>query len=419
MSRLKSLKLLFANLLAILILGSAVLPVHSQQVVEFKNHHAETTFLESIRFTVDLCGLPPKGSASLHVRFSHENWEMIPAFVDKATSSSCARGRYTYQMKDYPPFIPIEYYWQVYLPESGLYDGPHQSALYEDTRYQWEKLESGNIAVFWHDRRVRLGQQILAIAKKADQTQSQLFGLELKHPYRIVIFNTEEEFFGWNVDSSDYVAGESYPFYDLTVQIVKDDSLEWLNDVIPHEISHLYFEQATYHPKPESYPPNWLNEGVAVYNEFSDHSYEDGILKKAVTRDGIIPLYELANTFGEDDDRVDLAYAEGYSAVSYLMEQYGRDGLKKLMNSYRRGVSTDEAFTSAINKTSTEFEMEWKAWLKEKYVPETVPPEIVPFPMDGSSRDVIKIISLTVCGFGVAPIVCLITIGWARCWASL
>jgi hypothetical protein len=141
MSGLKPLKLLFANLLAILILGSAALPAHSQQVIEFKNHRAVTTFLESIRFTVDLCGLPPGASASLHVRFSHTDWETIGAFVDKATSNSCARGRYTYRMKDYPPFIPIEYYWQVLPEEGGMYEGPHQTALYEDTRYQWEKLE--------------------------------------------------------------------------------------------------------------------------------------------------------------------------------------------------------------------------------------------------------------------------------------
>ena len=145
------------------------------------------------------------------------------------------------------------------------------------------------------------------------------------------------------MNSSDYVAGESYPFYDLTVQIVEDDLPDWVNEVIPHEIAHLYFEQAAYHPKPKSYPPNWLNEGVAVYNEFSDHSYEDQILRKAVREDGILPLYELAGTFGDEDERVDLAYAEGYSAISYLMEQYGRDALKKLLNSYRRGVSTDEA----------------------------------------------------------------------------
>jgi hypothetical protein len=189
-------------------------------------------------------------------------------------------------MKDYPPFIPIEYYWQVHPEEGGMYKGLHQFTLYEDTRYQCEKLESENFTVYWHDRPAQFGEQILEIAKKADQVEREFFGLELKHPYRIVIFNTEEEFFGWNVDSSDYVPGESYPFYDLTVQIVKDDSLEWLNDVIPHEISHLYFEQASYHPKPESYPPTWLNEGVAVYNEFSDHSYEDRILVEGGYKDG-------------------------------------------------------------------------------------------------------------------------------------
>ncbi|MGE5378704.1 MAG: peptidase MA family metallohydrolase [Bacteroidota bacterium] len=412
MPGLKSRKLLFASLLAILLLGSAFFPAHSQQVIEFKNHHADTTFLENIRFTVDLCGLPEHAGVSLHVRFSHEGWESIGAFVDKATPTSCARGRYTYPMEDYPPFLPVEYYWQVIPQEGGIYEGPHQSALYEDTRYQWQKLESGNITVYWHDRPTRLGEQVLAIAKEADQLQSRFFGLELNNPYRIVIFNSADEFFGWNVDSDDYVAGEAYPFFDLTVQIMEeDDDRDWLNDLIPHEISHLYFNQATFHPKPESDPPSWLNEGVAVYNELSDHSFEDQILGKAVRADGLIPLYELANSFGDDHDRVDLAYAEGYSAVSYLMEQYGRDTLKKIMNSYRRGDSTEEVFAGSIDKTPEAFEMDWRAWLKKKYSKEMLPPPIETLPVpDRTPSAGYKFLYLVLCTLGLIPLLCLVTV---------
>jgi hypothetical protein len=43
MNHVKSLKLVFAYFVAILLLGSTALPVHSQQAVEFKNHHTVTT----------------------------------------------------------------------------------------------------------------------------------------------------------------------------------------------------------------------------------------------------------------------------------------------------------------------------------------------------------------------------------------
>jgi hypothetical protein len=409
MNRQKSLKLFFACFVTFLLLGSNVFPAHSQQVVEFTNHQAVTTFLENIRFTVDLCGLPPKATVNLQVRFSHDAWELIPAFVDKATADSCARGRYTYPMKDYPPFIPVEYYWQVYLPGNSYVDGPHQSTMYEDTRYQWKKLESDHVTLFWHDRPEALGQQILEIAEKADQAQQIFFGLELKHPYRIVIFNSADEFFGWNVDSSDYVAGESYPFFDLTVQIVEDDSLDWLEEVIPHEISHLYFDQAAYHPSSDTYPPSWLDEGVAVYNEFTAHEFEETLMREAVVGDRLIPLGQLAGSFGEDPDRVDLAYAEGYSAVSYLMEVYGRDTLKELMSSYRRGDSTEQAFNAALDKPFTEFEAGWKDWLKEKYTADS-PPEIIPFPTQESPAISSNLLPLIFCGLGLAPFFCFFTL---------
>jgi hypothetical protein len=393
--------------MAVLILGSTVLPVHSQQVIEFKNDRVETTFMEDIRFTVDLCGLPPKATANLHLRFSHDNWEILPAFIDETASDACAGGRYVYEMDGYPPFLPMEYYWQVYIPGAGFLDGPHQSGLYEDNRFQWEKLEADNITVFWHDRPQGLGEKILQIAKKADQAQREFYGLELNYPYRIVIFNTAQEFLDWNVDVDQYVAGEAFPFYDLTVQIVEDDSPDWLDEVIPHEISHLYFTQATYRSMPDFYPPRWLDEGVAVYNEFSDHSFENVLLQQAVLADQILPLNQLTESFGDDENAVDLAYAEGYSAVSYIMEVYGRDTLKELMNSYRRGKSTDEAFLFAIDRTFAEFEADWMDWLKEKYTWGDLS-KILPFPTDDDSSQVGEIFALALCGLGTAPIFCLL-----------
>jgi hypothetical protein len=364
----KSWKFILASFVAILVFGSTNIPVHAQQDIEFKNHRVETVFLENMRFTVEICGAPEDAAVIFNVRLSHENWLSIGAFIDDAESDSCMIGRYTYNLIDYPPFIPVEYYWQVRPKEGGiLYDGPGQSAMYEDPRFTWDEIHSENITVYSHDRRIDFGQRVLDIAMEADQLQQEFYGLELKHPYRIVIYNTDEEFFTWNVNSSDYVAGESYPFFDLTLQIVENDSEDWLNDVIPHEISHLYFNQATYNPRPKSYPPTWLDEGAAVYNELSDHAFEDAVLGRAIEEDRIIPLYELAGSFGDDDDRVDLAYAEGYSAVSYMIEVYGRDQVKVLLNSYRRNETTDEAFNSAFQVSSIEFERNWKAWLQGKY----------------------------------------------------
>jgi hypothetical protein len=108
---------------------------------------------------------------------------------------------------------------------------------------------------------------------------------------------------------------------------------------------------------------------------------------------------------------VDLAYAEGYSAVSYLMEQYGRDTLKELMNSYRKGVSTDEAFASAMNKSSLEFEREWEDWLKTKYSEEQKEfsvDESPVFEQTSPGRNISLYLAL--CALGFAPFFCLTTV---------
>ena len=46
----------------------------------------------------------------------------------------------------------------------------------------------------------------------------------------------------------------------ITPAEINDD---WVEVVVPHELTHLVFDTATKNPYHE--PPHWLNEGVAVY----------------------------------------------------------------------------------------------------------------------------------------------------------
>ncbi|NQS92032.1 MAG: hypothetical protein HQ574_06440, partial [Chloroflexi bacterium] len=127
---------------------------------------------------------------------------------------------------------------------------------------------------------------------------------------------------------------------------------------IPHEISHLYFNQVTHNPGVSV--PVWLNEGVAQYNEFITHEWEESQVDAAAREGRIIPLSSLANGFGAfDEDRVRLSYYEALSAVTFLVETYGNQGLDDLLTAYKDGKTTDEAFSSALGISSEEFEYSW------------------------------------------------------------
>ncbi len=262
------------------------------------------------------------------------------------------------------PGAAVLYYWEVTDSAGNQIRSAEQMVRYEDTRYDWQILENESIAVWWHDRRSSFGEDVFEIATEAVAKQRELFQADLDFQMRIIIYNDFDEFAAWNGVVSEFIGGQAFPDQGITAQIVSayGSQERWLNDVVPHEISHLYFEQVTFHRR--SNPPIWLNEGVAQYNEFGIHRATLRDVETAAKQGDLIPLSSLEVGFGYfNESRARLAYAEALSAVTYLVDTYGNDGLAALLAAYRQGMVTDEAFPAALGVTDSEFEADWTVWL--------------------------------------------------------
>ena len=257
------------------------------------------------------------------------------------------------------PWSPIVYRWRVTDAEGRVYESEPQRVYYEDTRFDWKKLSGDDVIVLWHDKPDIFGKEVFEIAQKAINREKKLFGSELSIPIRIIIYNNQQEFTDWHSVALDWVGGEAFPDFGITTQIVTSRLPDpyWLNAVIPHELSHLYLYQAAHNPAAPI--PVWLDEGIAQYNEFSeDHS--ESLVKDAARNNKLIPLTSLAAGFGQHDEaRIRLSYAEGLSAVKYLVNTYGEAGLARLLADYKKGLTTDEAFQDALGVSMGRFQQDW------------------------------------------------------------
>lgn len=260
------------------------------------------------------------------------------------------------------PSQPVYYYWQITDDAGNRANSQLELVRYDDIRFAWQVLEDEAIAVWWHDQPAEFGQLVFDIATTAVAEQRTLFQIEPDLQIRILIYNTFDEFAAWHSFVNEFIGGQAFPPAGVTTQIVPTGSYqeEWLRDVLPHEIAHLYFYQAT---TSLSSPPTWLNEGLAQYLEFDDNSLSLRAAEIAVLSGNRIPLYAITGSFGNQEDAVRLAYAEGLSAVTYLIEAYGEDGLAALLAAYKSGLYDEEAFLTALGVTPLEFEYEWIVWL--------------------------------------------------------
>ena len=358
------------NLFALVVAALVFQPIfnvnsaYAQNPVQFSDQSFENHFPDELVFRVDVSSSVGEIVSAKFVytfesyyssaSYSKEVVEMEPNTELSLEHMLDTRNRTT------PPMMEITYYWDVVDEEGNHYESEPITIRYEDTRYDWSVLSNEDVSVLWHDRPASFGKAVFEIAKKSILHQRKLFKTDLDYPIYIVIQNDFDEFAAWHSVAYDWVGGESFGNYGITAQIVRDTSYQesWLNDVVPHEISHLYFAQLTHNPT--VVVPTWVNEGVAQYNEFSSSPWVFNNVRKAAKEGKIIPLSDLERGFGaHNEERVYLAYDEALMASTYFVENYGNESLRILLALYKDGQNTADAFQSSIGISFADFEQEW------------------------------------------------------------
>ncbi|MFQ5436324.1 MAG: peptidase MA family metallohydrolase, partial [Anaerolineae bacterium] len=312
----------------------SISPTKAQTGLAFTRFETENDFPRSLTFKTAVSGEVDIVSATLvyHLRneFSSNSITRVDIEFDPGREVELS---YTWDTSAGTiPGAAVVHYWEVVDADGRQLRSHEMTVRYEDTRFDWQVRENDDIAIWWHDRRDSFGEQVFEIAQQAVAEQRQKFQADLDFQMRIMIYNNFDEFAEWNGVTSEFIGGQAFPNQGVTAQIVSayGSQEQWLNDVVPHEISHLYFAQVTFNRR--SQPPTWLNEGLAQFNEFGDQSRSLQTAVAAANSGDLISLSLLETGFGYfNEERTRLAYAEAVSAVTYLVETYGDDGLAALL----------------------------------------------------------------------------------------
>jgi hypothetical protein len=130
-------------------------------------------------------------------------------------------------------------------------------------------------------------------------------------------------------------------------------------ETIPHELTHMVVEQATWNPYGGI--PTWLNEGLASYAELNGEPppgrQED--LEQAIKDDRLLSIRSLSAEPG-DPDQVNLFYAESFSLVKFLLDQYGKDKMSQFLATFKEGSLPEDALKKVYGFGIDELEAKWR-----------------------------------------------------------
>ena len=252
--------------------------------------------------------------------------------------------------------MPLTYSWILSDGRVQLVTDP-KTVIYQDTYHTWYQNEGSQVTVRWYNGDAGYGNLMYQLAADTLATYKRRFNMDPQDQIYITIYGSSAAYHSTFPDVPEWSGGFSrYGGVEIVAIAPQDMNASiFIGEGIPHELSHAavyQFLQAT--------APRWLDEGFAVYNQniISIKEY-DQILQKAYRTDTLISLSNLDQRWPADETLARLAYAEGRSIVTFLINSYGNEVWSNVLDQLRH-QNADGAFKEVFGVTLDQMEELWK-----------------------------------------------------------
>ncbi len=177
-----------------------------------------------------------------------------------------------------------------------------------------------------------------------------------------------------NLDDFNSLVGAKFPDWGIGVAlpskqmiVIKSPDRFNLNKSLEQLLAHEFAHLAVAHKSFLNEPPRWLNEGVAMYVSMEWNWSDNVAMGKAGVFGQFIDLQdiELVNRFYES--KAQIAYAESYLAVKFMLKHYGNDAVRIFLEQISRNKSVDEAMYAATGSTMDEFQSDFNIYLHKRF----------------------------------------------------
>ncbi len=160
-----------------------------------------------------------------------------------------------------------------------------------------------------------------------------------------------------------WAAGVAYPQPNLIIlrspRAVRGGRSD-VKQLFTHEFSHIALSRAL----PDQKIPLWLNEGLAMYQSREWNFSRTSVLIKGILTGTLIPLDQLTASFPFEDDRAQLAYAQSFMFISFLINQMGREAFHRLILDFSTHGDVTGSLRRATGLSLNELENQWLLFLK-------------------------------------------------------
>ena len=305
------------------------------------------------------------------------------------------------------PGTVIEYYWDATDAEGRESRSETQTFFYDDARFDWESVSGDGVTIYYYAGSEGDAEEMRAVALELILEMSALLQTEV--PFEVEV---------WIYDSTDDMQpalqsrSETFESQITTAGVrVASNTVLVLGpasfDTLRHELTHIVTKQAG--ESAFGSLPAWLDEGTAVYGQSNAGGFGSAVAG-AIDRGSVLSVREVSSYPG-DPDKVNLFYGQGWSLVSYLIDEYGAEQFAALFAEVKSGKRIESALQAVYGFGQDGLEDEWRAAndLPARETPAAADPDqpddIAPLDEDDGGSSLALVIGLAIAVIAVATAV--------------
>lgn len=282
-----------------------------------------------------------------------------------------------------PPGAEVTYWWMIEDADGNRVETSPKIMHFDDGRYIWQSLNStvpqgGELTLFWYAGGDSFARELMDACQEGLARLTQDIGAYPERPIKIYIYASNNDLKGAMISSNEWSGGVAFTDFGIIAISISPSELDWGKRALVHELTHLVVRQTTFSPYGQL--PLWLDEGLATYNEGELDPFLRPYLEEAILGDELISVRSLCSPFSAYSEKAYLSYAQSYSLVEYLLDNYGQDKMLDLLALLKQGSTYDEALTEVYGFDMDGLDARWRATLTSPVVPAprtSLPPALI------------------------------------------
>ncbi|MFA5180523.1 MAG: peptidase MA family metallohydrolase [Syntrophales bacterium] len=200
----------------------------------------------------------------------------------------------------------------------------------------YQRLETKHFFIKYVDAEKKLAEHISTTSEEIRGRIIADIGYDFPDKTMIILVPSIEEFQNVQPEKETiplWASAVAYPERNLIILrspgAIKGGRLNY-EKVFTHEFIHIVVGKVLGGRD----APTWLSEGFAMYESSEWHLTRMASLTKAFLTKTVIPLEKLTANFPSDPDEAELAYAESFMFVSFLINKFGRKAFQQFIRDY-------------------------------------------------------------------------------------